>query len=170
LDYGGNIERFAPLSDVWDIHKSPQRVEKEEREAQKKRTRQLTHDTEASRLDPMAEAVSSLTLPVDAVYYEVVPSRNPAQRGRSLLKVTYRLRSQLHKWVTTWVCHEYTGGARFHASQWFERRKAPIPPTAQEAYRHARAGRYPMPETLVVRQEGKYLRVVVEQFPTGTLL
>lgn len=165
LDYGGNTERFTPLDDVWDIHKSPQRVEKEAKaEAHRKRARQLAHDTEASLLDPMGEDTPSLTIPVDAVYYELAASRNPGQPGKSLLKVTYQLRSAVHKWATAWVCNEYIGGARFHAAQWFARRKTPMPNTAQEAYEQAKRGRYAVPEAVVVKHEGKYLRIVVEQF------
>lgn len=164
LDYGGNIERFAPLDDVWDIHKSPARVEKEAKEAAKKQQRQLAHATQASLLDPMAEAAPALTIPVDAITYSLVPSKHPAQQGRTNLKVLYRLRSQIHKWVSQFICLEYLGGARFHAARWFERRQRPMPSSAHEALREAKAGKYVKPEAVVIRQEGKYMRVVVEQF------
>ena len=81
-----------------------------------------------------------------------------------MIKVLYRLRSLTHKWCTQYVCNEYSGGARFHAAQWFARRKAPMPPTAQDAYQEAKRGRYPTPEALVVKQDGKWLRIVLEQF------
>jgi hypothetical protein len=165
LDLSGNLARHIPLDAIHDLHRSPERVKLDEVVAlKKKKARQLAHETTASRLDPMAEDTPTLTLPVDAVYYEVALSRNPAQAGKRLLKVTYRLRSAVHKWVTSWVCHEYAGGARFHAAQWFQRRSRPMPNTAEQAYSEAKAGAYPTPQAVVVRQDGKYLRVILEQF------
>ncbi len=166
IDFGGNLDRFIPLDAIHDYHKSPARQEKEaKKEAEAAQRRQLRHAEKASLLDPMAEDAPALTLPVEAVTYSLVPSKHPAQIGKTNLRVLYRLRHTLHKWVTGWVCVEYVGGARFHAARWFERRKVPMPSTASEALRRAKAGAYPMPEYVVVKQDGKYLRVIMEQFP-----
>ena len=166
LDYGGNIERFSPMDEVWDVHRSPERTTLDAaREATNtQQPHQLTHDKHASRLDPMAEDRLTLTVPCRWVSYEVVPSRNPAHAGTHLLRVTYRLRSLVHKWVTVWVCNEYTGGARFHAAQWFARRQCSMPSTAFEALRQAKTGAYPIPQAVVLRQDGQYVRLLAEHF------
>lgn len=164
IDFSGNLERHSPLHELKDTWQSPERVKADaenQRQAEATRQRDLTHDRYASLADPMAEDAALITAPVEHVSYKVEPSRNEKYRGLNILKVLYKLGHPL-KWVTGFVCHEYSGYPRQQAERWFARRHVRMPATAAEALREAR--QYPKPSSVVIKKEGKYWQVVIEQF------
>lgn len=145
LDYGSNLERHAPLDELWDTRKTPGRQAADDRaareaEAQRQREIQARHDRQASLLDPMEAASRTHTYRVERVAYEVRPSKNPKYPGTTMLVAKYYCpeRAARHAgfpgWIWQWVCLEYTGWARHMAEQWCVRRGVDAPRSAEQAY------------------------------------
>ena len=171
LDFAGNLERHVPLDGLEVIRKSRQREEKDAEEAAKQereRQRQARHGSQSSDIDPMSsEGADTRKLQVLGVSYECQDSRNPRYAGRQIFVVRYFCGKgkgrKKKEWISQWLCLEYTGWARMIAAQWFERRGLQAPRSAQEAY--GRRQSYQKPTHIVVRKEGQWDKVLIEQFP-----
>lgn len=169
LDMAGNLARHAPLDEIYDDFRSPDRVKKDteqrEREERERLERQLPHDTLASEIDPMEGTSPPVRAPVDAWYYKVEESKNPRYAGTMLLKVMYRVKHQSTRWLNLFVCPEYQNTyVQRQAVQWFQQHRGPVARTAREAYRYATEQRYAMPKAVTFRKEGKYYRILEEHF------
>lgn len=162
LDFSGSLEKFAPLDAIDSLYRSPERVSADEAKRKKAATRQmrqLTHEQEASLLDPMGDGVAQMARRVEHVAYSVSDSKK--YLGKQLLVVRYKLDGAI-PWVTSWICLEYPGAARIYAEPWFARRGALMPQTAQGALAASR--RYRQPSSVILKRDGQYWRVAMEQF------
>jgi DNA repair protein RadD len=165
LDFAGALERFAPLDALDSLYRSPARAEadaEKERKAAARRARQLTHDQDASLLDPMGEGATQLARRVRHITYSVSDSKK--HRGKQLFVVRYKLDGEV-PWATAWLCHEYPGQARTYAAPWFERRGVDVPATAAAAL--TASATYPRPTRVVLRRDGTFWRIAIEQFDTN---
>ena len=87
--------------------------------------------------------------------------------GKQNLVVLYRVGPPLN-WVRRYVCLEYPGGAAWHAQQWLARRGLRNLVSADAAVRALKARqRATTPEAIVIRPDGKYPEVLLEQFPVA---
>jgi DNA repair protein RadD len=166
IDLSDNLERHAPLDAIPQLEKSPARARNDaarERKAAEARERVLAHKRQASTRDPFDDDATptALVRGVLRVSYELQPSQK--YPGKTNLVASYLLDGP-PKWVRQWICLEYPGSSRWHALQWYTRRGLPMPATAAEALQQARAGCYPTPHGVVLEPDGRYMRVVLEQF------
>jgi DNA repair protein RadD len=174
LDYAGNIQRHAPLDELWDTAKTPQRAAKDEREAREaqeraRREQQARHLQQASLLDPLTgEGPDDHTYPVLGASYEVRETKNPRYKGRQMLVVRYTCPARQERnpayppYLWQWICVEHDGWARRQAEQWFHRRGLlGVPRTAAEA--RTQAPRLPLPTSLRVKEK-EFPEVLLEYF------
>jgi DNA repair protein RadD len=166
IDFSGNIECHAPMDGaLYDLEKSPDRQKKDEEDERKKkayakrRQRNIQHDKEASELDPFGMPSKRKTQRVVRVSYAVEPSRKYA--GKNNIVATYLLHGH-PKWVKAWICLEYSGGARWHAEEYFKRRGLKCPQTAAEGYEMLNQS--PRPVSVVVDRSEKYPKIIMEHY------
>ncbi len=110
-----------------------------------------THAADAVLVAALAEpAVADVT----RVFYE-----EWTKNGRTSLSVTYECvgGKQYREWIPIEDDRSYV---RKHAVKWFWDRGAMCPDTVAEALDMVRANRIPSPESIVVKLDGKYWRVV----------
>ena len=166
LDFAGNIDRHTPLDDLMEITKSPalqaqEAAEEAERAQQEAHRREAQHRTTASLADPMAPGRGTVTYSVHRLEYaRVEASKYP---GRYMIRLGYLCPDRPGKrWVTQYLCLEHAGWAGTQARGWFERRGLPIPRTATDAL--PVLAQALMPARVVVREDGDWPRVIIEQF------
>lgn len=169
LDFSGNIERHAPLDELQRIGKSPDREEMDEereRQAAAARERLAKHREQASLADPMsAKTPETVTYRVSKVTYRVQNAKRFT--GRQMLLASYHCpQRRAQSYVTQFLCVEHDGWAREQAAAWFERRGRHMPVTAQAALTLAYS--LPQPQSIVVREDAQWPRVLMEQFAEAT--
>jgi DNA repair protein RadD len=177
FDYAGNIERHAPLDELWDIRPTPERRRKDDaarahKEAlvRARSAQEEKHDRSASLLDPMTgEPLATFTYAVKHVTYDLVKSKNPKYPGTHILVAKYfcparkELNPRCPPYMWLYICVEYTGFARTKAEQWFKRRGIQtLPPSALAARRLAEG--LEVPVSLRVAESTPYAEILVEHF------
>lgn len=170
LDFAGVLTEHKPLDEIPDLYVSPERQVKDaaaraaaaKAEAERK-ARLLKHGVRASLENPMdGDGASSTPRPVYQMEYGLQPSKTFP--GKTNLRVTYTLGGDVKR-VTIWLTVEYDSrGARFYAEQWFRRRGVAMPPTARLAWEQHQ--RWRQPHHVVIKKDGEFWRVVIEQFDT----
>ena len=171
LDYGGNILRHGPVDMIRVKDKTPG-----DGDAPAKKCPQclaLIHaayakcpqcgyefpPSERSNLTEHASGESIISgevfmddYDVRKVFYEVHRKRNAPDDAPSTMRVDYEVAFQTYK--SEWVCPEHDGYARSKFIKWWRQRAPdwlPIPRTAAEAVRLARAGYLAEPVKITVR-------------------
>lgn len=164
LDFSGNIERHAPLDELTQTVKSPAREEMDaerERAAQAERERQAKHTAKASLADPMGkQQPATATYRVIKVTYRLQNAKRFT--GRQMLLASYYCPDRPSSYLTQFLCVEHDGWAREQAVAWFERRGRLVPATAKEAL--GVAWSLPTPQSIVVREDAQWPRIIMEQF------
>ena len=105
---------------------------------------------------------------VRQVFYEVYRKRNSPDDTPSTMRVDYEVAFQTYK--SEWVCPEHTGYARTKFVQWWKRRApdwCPIPDTAVEAVRLARAGYLAETKRITVRSTAGEKFDTITQYELG---
>ena len=171
LDYGGNIMRHGPVDMIRVKDKTPG-----DGDAPAKKCPQclaLIHAAyskcpqcgyefpppERSNLTEHASGESIISgevfmddYNVRKVFYEVHRKRNAPDDAPSTMRVDYEVGFNQYK--SEWVCPEHTGYARSKFIKWWRQRAPewlPIPQSAAEAVRLARAGYLAEPVKITVR-------------------
>lgn len=175
LDMAGNLERHVPLDEIADTFETPHRRKKAEAKRQKDAEAKAReheedvspypHDVTASALDPMAGSAPAITATVMGWYFRVEPSQNPKYTGKSICKILYRVAHEA-KWITTFLCPEYTGWHRGQTEKWCLDHGGPVATSAQDLYHGTTLRQYRMPAQLTFRKQGKYYTLVQEHFRT----
>lgn len=171
LDCGGNLARHAPIDGLPNILRSPALAEKQEKAERERRQREeqerkVRHDAMVARgIDPLTtEAMDEgdvLVMVTDVVYKLIPAKRYP---GRQNLLVSYKgiTTEGQHRTVTQFVLLDYPGRQGAEASAWFARRGMEKPFDSKRAL--GMAWDAPRPDAIVVRKNGQWDRVVMEQF------
>lgn len=163
LDFSGNCQRHGNI----DIGLSFQLNEKNARReetikrliARKYEARDYQmHKGKPEDVDPM-KGDETAEFRVTDIQYVILPSKN---RRCSHLVAVYNCRGFK---IKQWVCVEMTGGARWHAKQWFARRgyMEEVPKVAVKARQIVRS--LPVPKSVNIRQGDRgYWEVSIEHF------
>lgn len=158
LDYADTLRFHLPLEEIPVLAKTP-RVEKQE--ADEARQRALDDKEHARHRTSVIEDpfLAQREYQVEHVSYRLVAAKQ--RPGAQNLCVSYLCPARTpNKWVTIWLCPEYTGWPRIQAEAWFQRRDTTCPQSAHEAMRIAKS--LPMPETIIVDERGNFPRILVE--------
>jgi len=168
LDFAGNIARHKPLDGIPIAGKSTERLAKEaaahaeQARQATEQERQAKHDVAPSLEDPWS-APAPTTYHVTAWTFTVMASRNPKYVGKHMVQVRYLCQGTGgKKWVNHWLCPEYGGWASQQAGAWLLRHGGRPALTAASILQQQ--ARLIMPDTITVRQDGHYDRLVSEEF------
>jgi DNA repair protein RadD len=179
LDLAGNLERHVPLDGIPHVMRSPRLADQEAREAavrvvqeeREEEERKARHGTEAARIDPLRSGplapTSGETLHVVKVHYQFKAAKRYPDRTNLMVMYTCQTRSGHARRVTQFVLIEYPGRPGHEARAWFERRGITMPRRASDARKLV--WRAPTPHTIVVRKDGSWDQVVMEQFDPNQL-
>jgi DNA repair protein RadD len=163
LDYAGNLERLGGVStmETWNKQKEDGKMEERDAPTAKKGAVKKGMKLALTSLDPMLESKSGLRVRVLRVNYAVTRAKIP---GKQHLLASYECETDngISVPVSSFCCVEYTGGARFHAEQWFKRRGSTAPKSAQSA--RVEAYSLPCPRELVIRRNDGFINVEREIF------
>ena len=166
LDYSGNLaqhggiaagmeEAYTQVSDgVIKVSAKPRKVSENKRK--------VKAGNELTDLDPMLASPGGARVTVGSVSYVVIGSKT--QPGKSILMVSYDCKMNGGAWITAsnFICVEYTGYARAQAEEWFSRRQATAPRSAEEA--QTRCWGLPTPREITLKKNGRYWNVLKEHF------
>lgn len=162
LDFSGNVARHGNLDmlTIFTERKSAEQREKEKgvREA---RERQIRHAMKAATDDPMTGSSGKEVRVYDCKYKLTASSKHV---GLLNVMVSYETDIGI---IRQWICPEYSGGARWHAEQWFKRRGDTAPRTAGESIKRIR--NLPKPDSLSVNLAGRFPEILIEHFDTSTI-
>lgn len=175
LDMAGNLERHIPLDEIVDTFETPHRrkktaerqrqeEEKQKQDAQEEEQHPYPHQVTASEIDPMAGSSPALTAVVIGWYFRVEPSKNPKYSGKSIIKILYRVAHEA-KWITTFLCPEYSGWHRGQTEKWCTDHGGPVAISAQTLYHGTTLRQYRMPARITFRKQGKYYTLLQEHYP-----
>lgn len=163
LDYVGNLRRLGGVStmETWYAEKKTGEREKVAKTAPAPSGKQRVKSLALTALDPMLESAQGIIVNVLNVGYTIRPGK---RAGKSLLLAVYDCETDdgVSMSATQYVCVEYDGGARWHAQQWFKRRKGDAPFTARAAMVEAYG--LPSPKQLKLRKNDGYINVEKEFF------
>lgn len=171
LDAGGNLARHAPIDGLPKVLRSPKLAEKQkeeelERLARHEKERKVRHEAMVARgIDPLTTDIvgdGDILVMVTDVRYKLKPaSKHP---GRHNLMVFYKgvEPGGMHRSVTQFVLLDYPGRPGADASAWFARRGMEKPFESKRAL--GMAWDAPKPTAIVVRKNGQWDQVVMEQF------
>lgn len=163
LDFSGNILRHGNLDMLQEVrHEKTEKEERQERDsAQAARERQYNHAIRAFSGDPMTGTTELQELPVLKMQYRLADAKKIS--GKRNVVVDYCCPGLT---VRQWLCVEYTGGARWHAEQFYRRRGMDAPHDAASALSAARKA--PAPEAISIyydEQGGQsWPKVAIEHF------
>lgn len=129
-----------------------------EREPERLR-RFLQLETPQKKLKEVEEN-ETVTRKVAGIIYEPTPSMKYSDKTN--IMVTYKLKGAPY-WAKTWLCVEYTGGARWYAEQFFSRRGLRCPHSAIKGVRKLER-RAQIPTEVELDLSGEYPRVIGEHF------
>jgi len=116
--------------------------------------RGAAHGTEAADAVIVAALEQPRLYPVDRVSY----IRHEKHPRPASLKVTYHCGvSQFTEWVPI---EDERAFVRKHAVQWFWKRGAMCPKNVEEGLQMVRDNRLPAPDTITVKPDGKYWRII----------
>ena len=171
LDYGGNILRHGPVDMIRVKDKTPGGGDAPAKKCPQclalihagySKCPQCGYEfppPERSNLTEHASGESIISgevfmdeYDVRKVFYEVHRKRNAPDDAPSTMRVDYEVAFQTYK--SEWVCPEHDGYARSKFIKWWRQRAPdwlPIPQTAAEAVRLARAGYLAEPVKITVR-------------------
>ena len=182
LDFGGNVMRHGPITNV-NVRDGKARRQSKQKTADTRGPAMKTcpnccsiienwymvcpdcdyefpiHDAKSSDLDIMGGKVKPETAPVSNVRYCVWQKRDNSDAPHTV-RVDYEI--GLGSYVTEWVCPEHSGYAFEKFCAWWEKRCAVEPPeTAERCVDLADSGLLAIPETVTyVRKPGdKYCTV-----------
>lgn len=161
LDFAGNISRHGSINCFAEVIPSPREErQRAAKEAQARRAQEITHRARAAHGDPMMGDGSAdiREVSVRRMAYRLQESKK--YPGKTNIVVDYVCVDG--PTIRQWLCPEYTGGARWHAKQWFQRRGVPMPHSAAHAQSLLR--QLPIPTSLTVTKQDGYDRVLVEHW------
>lgn len=160
FDYADTIRWHMPLEEIPQLTKTAA-VEKQE--ADEAKQRELNEKDHARhRTSVIADAFAmEREYRVELIKPRLVPSSS--QRGKYNVQLLYLCPDRTpSKWLTIWLCPEYSGWPRLQAEAWFSRRAATCPFSAAQATTLVQ--RLPLPSSIVVQETGKFPRITIEHF------
>ncbi len=110
-----------------------------------------THEATASNEGILSGEIVDTEYDVKNAYYSVHVKRGAEEDAPETMRVDYEV--GFNEYKSEWVCPEHSGWARKRFEKWWqERSNDPLPDTAFQAVRIAKAGGVAIPENITVRK------------------